>query len=140
MRIVSLLVLLGMLVGFAFSTSHAGSSEEQAAASAARGWLSLIDNGNYAGSWQEASAYFQGAIDEERWTASLNGVRKPLGRSMSRKLQTAKYETALPGAPDGQYVVMQFRTSFAKKKAAIETVTFMLDKDRKWRAAGYFIK
>jgi hypothetical protein len=140
MRIVSLLVLLGMLVGFAFSTVHAGSGEEQAAASAARGWLSLIDNSNYARSWQEASAYFQGAIDEERWTASLSGVRKPLGKLVSRKLQTAKYETVLPGAPDGQYVVMQFRASFANKKAAIETVTFMLDKDGKWRAAGYFIK
>ena len=79
-------------------------------------------------------------IHEERWTASLKGVRKPLGRLVSRKLQTAKHETALPGAPDGQYVVMQFRASFVNKKAAMETVTFMLDKDGNWRAAGYFIK
>jgi hypothetical protein len=140
MRTVSFLVLLGMLIGFAFSSARADSGKWQAAASAARGWLSLIDNGNYARSWKEASAYFQGAIDEEGWKASLTGVRKPLGRLISRKLQTAKNVTVLPGAPDGQYVVMQFKTLFGNKKTAIETVTFMLDKDEKWRAAGYFIK
>jgi hypothetical protein len=48
--------------------------------------------------------------------------------------------TELPGAPDGQYVVMQFETSFANKKSAIETVTFMLEKDGQWKSAGYFIK
>lgn len=140
MRIISFLAVLVMLTGFAFSTARADSGMEQAAASAARGWLSLIDNGNYARSWQEASIYFRGAIEEERWKASLNGVRKPLGRLVSRKLKTAKYETVLPGAPDGKYVVMQFQASFANKKAAIETVTFMLDEEGKWRSAGYFIK
>jgi hypothetical protein len=140
MRIVSFLLLLGMLTCFASGTARAGSGEEQAAASAARVWLSLIDVGYYARSWKEASAYFQGGIDENGWKASLNGARKPLGRLVSRRLQTAKYVTELPGAPDGQYVVMQFRTSFVNKRAAIETVTFMLDNDRKWRAAGYFIK
>jgi len=35
---------------------------------------------------------------------------------------------------------MQFDTSFANKKAAIETVTPMLDTDGTWRVAGYYIK
>jgi hypothetical protein len=35
---------------------------------------------------------------------------------------------------------MQFDTSFADKKSTIETVTFMLEKDGKWKSAGYFIK
>jgi hypothetical protein len=35
---------------------------------------------------------------------------------------------------------MQFNASFANKKSATETVTFMLEKDGQWRAAGYFIK
>ena len=37
--------------------------------------------------------------------------------------------THLPGAPDGQYLVLQFNTSFAEKKAAVETVTVGLEKD-----------
>jgi ribosomal protein S17E len=48
--------------------------------------------------------------------------------------------SSLPGAPDGKYVVMSFKTSFEHKKSAVETVTFMLDKNGKWSAAGYFIK
>jgi Protein of unknown function (DUF4019) len=71
---------------------------------------------------------------------SLQAVRKPLGGVISRKAKSATYKTSLPGAPDGQYVVIQFKTSFEHKKSAIETVTPMVDKDGKWRIAGYFIK
>ena len=50
------------------------------------------------------------------------------------------YATSLPGAPDGEYVVIQYKTSFVNKKDAIETITPMLDKDGKWRVSGYYIK
>jgi hypothetical protein len=46
----------------------------------------------------------------------------------------------LPGAPDGKYVVVQFDTSFQRKKSALETVTPMMEKDGKWRVSGYYIK
>jgi hypothetical protein len=36
--------------------------------------------------------------------------------------------------------VVQFDTVFADKPSAVETVTFMLENDGQWRAAGYFIK
>ncbi len=42
--------------------------------------------------------------------------------------------------PDGEYVVVQLETSFANKKAAVETVTPMLEKDGRWRVSGYFIR
>ncbi len=50
------------------------------------------------------------------------------------------YQTSLPGAPDGKYVVIQFKTSFENKKSATETITPMMDNDGKWRVSGYFIK
>jgi hypothetical protein len=70
----------------------------------------------------------------------MQQVRKPLGPLVSRKVKSAQELTSLPGAPDGHYIVMQFETSFANKKSAIETVTFMQEKDGKWKAAGYYIK
>jgi hypothetical protein len=100
----------------------------------------VIDNGDYVQSWQNASVFFQSAVTEEKWKSSLETFRKPLGNLLSRKVKSAKPMTELPGAPDGQYVVMQFETSFANKKSAIETVTFMLDQDGQWKSAGYFIK
>jgi hypothetical protein len=65
---------------------------------------------------------------------------KPLGKLVSRKLTKTHNAQSLPGAADGNYVVMQFDTSFINKKDAVETVTFMQEKDSKWKAAGYYIK
>jgi hypothetical protein len=59
---------------------------------------------------------------------------------LSRKLKSATYMTAMPGAPDGEYVVIQYESSFEHKQSAVETVTPMLDKDGKWRVSGYYIK
>ena len=48
--------------------------------------------------------------------------------------------TKLPGAPDGEYVVIQYKSAFANQPTAIETIVPMLDKDGKWHVSGYFIK
>jgi hypothetical protein len=120
--------------------AKADTGTEKAATSAAQTWLAVIDNGDYVQSWQNASVFFQSAVTEEKWKSSLETFRKPLGNLLSRKVKSAEHMTELPGAPDGQYVVMQFETSFANKKSAIETVTFMLEKDGQWKFAGYFIK
>ena len=110
------------------------------AAAAAQAWLSVIDNDGYSESWKAAAPIFQGAVTEQNWKNSMETFRKPLGDLVSRKLKSAEHMTEMPGAPDGQYVLMQFETSFANKKSAIETVTFMLEKDGQWKSAGYFIK
>ena len=70
----------------------------------------------------------------------MQGSRQPLGEVKSRKLNGAQYMTSMPGAPDGEYVVIQFDASFANKEKAVETVTPMRDKDGVWRVSGYFIK
>ncbi|MFA7342664.1 MAG: DUF4019 domain-containing protein [Terrimicrobiaceae bacterium] len=113
---------------------------EKAAVAAAETWIAGIDAGNYPQSWKAASELFQKAIAEAGWNTAVTGVRKPLGALVSRALKSARYTKSLPGAPDGEYVFMQFDTSFAAKKTAVETVTFMLEKDGAWRAAGYFIR
>ena len=112
----------------------------QAATAAAHAWLSRVDAGQYAESWQEASTLFRGAVTEPTWVESLRGVRTPLGTLVSRQLTSAHPTRSLPGAPDGHYVVMQFATRFAHKQTAVETVTFMQEKDGQWKAAGYYIK
>lgn len=70
----------------------------------------------------------------------MQAVRKPLGKLISRNVQMKIYKTVMPGAPDGEYVIIQFKTSFENKKTAIETITPMMDKNGKWRVSGYFIK
>jgi hypothetical protein len=63
-----------------------------------------------------------------------------MGRLRSRVLQSARFESTLSGAPDGEYVVLKFASSFEHKTAAVETVTPTKDEDGTWRVSGYYIK
>jgi len=130
-------VVIVLIAGISIA---AGPGKEKAAVVAAEKWLAIVDAGNYADSWKEAAGYFKAAVSQEKWEQSLQAVRTPLGKIISRKVKTKNYQTTLPGAPDGEYVIIQFQTSFQNKKSAIETVTPMLDKDGHWRVSGYFIK
>lgn len=137
-RIALSLVFIGVLGFLQFAT--ADHAREKAAVEASRAWLKLVDEGKYSESWEEAAQYFKNALTREQWKSSLESVRSPLGAVLSRNLKSAKYTTTLPGAPDGQYVVIQYETSFRNKQHAIETITPMLDKDGKWRVSGYYIR
>ena len=113
---------------------------EEKALQAANDWLKLVDDAEYAESWETAAELFKNALNQAQWEQAMSAVRKPLGNVKSRKLKSKQYATSLPGAPDGEYVVIQFDTSFENKKTSVETITPMLDKDGKWRVSGYFIK
>ncbi len=118
----------------------ADSVKEKAAVAAAEKWVALVDAGKYTDSWKEAAEYFKSAVNQGQWEQSIQSVREPLGKISSRKVKTKTYQTTLPGAPDGEYVIIQFETSFQNKKTATETVTPMLDKDGQWRVSGYYLK
>ena len=140
------LSVLMMLISFMLLTAgsvQAGGRQtksEDAAVSAARTWLGMVDAGKYAEAWGNAAGYFKNAVSEENFTASLDGVRGPLGRAVKRSLLSATFTKTLPGAPDGEYVVIQFKTEFERKREAVETITPMKERDGKWRVSGYYIK
>jgi hypothetical protein len=118
----------------------ADESAEKSAQEAAQSWLALVDSGNYSESWNEAAQVFKERVTREQWEAALKSVRTPLGQLESRKLKSAQFTRELPGAPDGEYVVILYETAFKKKKFSLETVTPVKDKDSQWRVSGYFIK
>ena len=130
-------VLLFTIIGCA---QESNSEAEKSAIASAQSWLEIVDAEKYAESWGEAAELFKSAISEAKWAESIKVVRRPLGKVISRKLDSQKYMTSLPGAPDGEYVVIQYKTEFEHKKAAIETITPMLDNDGNWRVSGYYIK
>ncbi|MRR34357.1 DUF4019 domain-containing protein [bacterium] len=136
--IIGIAALLLALTVPAFAASNA--TGEQTAIKAAESWLALVDGGKYGQSWRESAEYFRNAVTLEQWEQSLTSVRRPLGRLVSRKVQDVLRTTTLPGAPDGDYVVIRFATSFDKKKSAIETVTPMRERNGTWRVSGYYIK
>ena len=136
-----ILLLIGLGVLFAAGIAAAQNSHnEKAAVASAEKWLSVVDSGNYADSWQEAAVFFKNAVTKEQWEKSMRSFRKPLGRLVSRRVLSTAYRTSLPGAPDGKYVVITFETAFENKRSTVETVTPMLEKDGTWRVSGYFIR
>lgn len=133
------LLIMSFVLALMPAAVLAGEPEDQAV-KAAEVWLALVDQGEYGKSWKEASTLFKSAVTEEQWRRAASAARRPFGELKSRKLKNAEYATSLPGAPDGEYVVIQFDTSFSKKETAVETITPMKDEDGVWRVSGYYVK
>lgn len=133
-----IIALLALVV--AIGAPAAEDEAQSQARSAAITWLALTDNGKYSESWDNAATLFQASISRPEWEKLIKEVRAPLGANKSRSVKSSTFTRTLPGAPDGEYVVIQFDSQFENKAAAIETVTPMRDKDGAWKVSGYFIK
>jgi hypothetical protein len=139
-------LLFGLVAGLviAMPQSLYAQSNEQAVTTAkqeAQEWLALFDKSNFQATWKEASAFFKSKISAEQWGTRIEQMRtrRPVLDSLrSRSLVAARYTSSLPKAPDGEYVVVQYKGTYADEEWA-ETVTLKKDPDG-WRVAGYFVK
>ena len=129
-------LLLGTSI---FSEEITKKDKIQNAVTSMKSWLEIVDTESYSESWELTGKIFMDQLSDEQWSEALNKSRKPLGSMIERKLKTSKLKKELPGVPDGEYVVAQFKTKFKKKKKAIETVTASFE-DEKWKVVGYYIK
>lgn len=143
MKAILPLVVLGMLLSACgqpqAKSAISAPGEQDAAVAAALSWLALVDAEDYAQSWEGAADFFRGAVSREQWVQAMQGMRRPLGANTARKVRSTQAYTALPGAPDGRYVVVQFTSAFANKSSCIETVTPMQQPDGSWRVSGYYM-
>ena len=106
---------------------------------AAHAWVELLDNEHWDASWQASGTMFKTQLASAQWVAMVQSVRKPLGRVSTRTLKSVVQTNTLPGAPAGDYQVLQFQTHFANKPNATETVVLSREKAG-WRVNGYFIR
>jgi hypothetical protein len=120
--------------------SNPNTADIDQAVKASNEWVEIVDLRKYELSWETSSQLFKNAVSKENWVNTLGSVRTPLGKMISRELETNEYKTSLPGAPDGEYVVIVYKTEFENKSNSFETVTPMKDNDGKWRVSGYYIK
>lgn len=108
---------------------------ETAAVSAALQWLVLVDAGDWNGSWNATSQAFKSLNTSQTWAKVSRSVRAPLGAVVSRTLIS---EENVPAPPYG-YQVIKFRTSYANKADAIETLSIARE-GGSWRVAGCMIE
>lgn len=138
MKLLASFLMLACIV--TASVAHARSARSMMeAAESASAWLECLDEKNYEESWNQASAVFQAVVSLEEWKVAVAPVRESIGPVVSRKLKSAEFYDTIDGAPDGEYITLEFETDFAKKPGSIERVTPMKTEDGTWRVAGYYI-
>ncbi len=122
---------------FSVGTPSADEKAEKAALAASTKWLAVVDDGDYAKSWDRAARIFRSMEAKVEWQTKLNTYRTPLGKVSERNVKSKQYTKTLPDAPEGEYVVIQYETVFKNKQTITEEVTCILEKDGKWKVAGY---
>src|SRR5882757_2627665 len=88
----------------------------------ARQWLVLVDDKNFAQSWKDAGKAFQNRQTVDAWAGDANTKRVPLGAVASRDLKSIDLSR-------NNVAVIRYDTSFARKAAAVETVTLAFEND-----------
>ena len=114
-------------------------AKEAAAAKAAGDWLKLIDSGEYGKAWDECAPAFRERVPRQQWLDGLPKNRAEFGAFKSRAMNATAYRTSIPGAPDGEYVMVRFASEFEKNPAAEEIVSLTLQSGA-WRPVGYLLR
>jgi Protein of unknown function (DUF4019) len=115
-------------------------AEEVAAERQALGFLGYLDHGRFADSYAYTGMLIRAQLDRDAFAAQIEKTRAGTGALQSRDLIDASYATTVPGAPEGQYVVLHYRSSFANRPdEVVETLTLAFAKGY-WRVSGYYVK
>jgi hypothetical protein len=123
----------------AITAAVAANPSDVAVETTAVDWVLLVDQQKWADSWKSAGATFRSQLTSEQWASAVAPVRVPLGAVHSRKLENITSTKSLPGAPNGDYRVVTFRTTFEKKADAVETL-IVANSASGWSVNGYFIR
>ncbi|HEU0123836.1 MAG TPA: DUF4019 domain-containing protein [Bryobacteraceae bacterium] len=113
-------------------------AQDPGARVAADRWLALVDQGKYKDAWKQTSQFHKPQITGDEWQAQIRSMRGAVGAVKERKFTTARTSKELPGAPDGDYTILEFSTAFEKKAKAVEILVLSRE-GNSWRQAGYSI-
>jgi hypothetical protein len=98
----------------------------------ARQWLVLVDDKNYSQSWSEAAKAFQTRQKTDAWAKEAGDKRAPLGAVASRGLKSIDLSR-------NTVAVVRYDTVFARKAAAVETVTLAFENGG-WSVTDYSVE
>lgn len=104
------------------------------AVNAARDFLALIDADDWDASWAATGEAMHTRNTSAVWTSVSKEMRVNLGKPGKRELVSVDFA---PAPPNG-YTVVKFRTDYARKPGAIETLS-MTREGGQWRVAGIMI-
>ncbi|HEY1328123.1 MAG TPA: DUF4019 domain-containing protein [Casimicrobiaceae bacterium] len=113
--------------------------DDKAVIAASEKWLRLLDDGKLGAAWDLSAALLKSSVTRAKWISGIRDARKPFGKVQTRTADKFARAHQMPGAPDGDYVLVAFQTTFANGKRAEEQITWQLDEET-WRVSGYYIR
>ena len=108
---------------------------ESGVSRAARAWLAQVDDAQWRESWAATGRSFRSLNTAKAWQSASERVRTPLGPVLSRTLIS---EQDIPAPPHG-YTTVRFRTDFANRRGAIETLSLDREDDA-WKVVGIYVE
>jgi len=105
-------------------------------------WLAMIDTGKLGTAWDVSAKLLQQVVTRDDWIKGSGEARKPYGKLATRMRERFARTHKIPGAPDGDYAIIEFVATFANGTRATEQITWTLepDGDGVWRVSGYYIR
>ena len=133
----SLILALALAAATADQSPVTDSAPEQVALDhatedAACAWLAMVDASDWSASFAAAGKQFREQNTVAGWEAASQAARVSLGAVMER--EAVGYQSV--NAPPRGYRVVPFRSDFANRKGATESVTLEHEDDGGWRGVG----
>lgn len=102
-------------------------------------WLTLMDQIQYAATWDESGPLMKDVITRKEWIAAMETLRRPLGYVASRQIVSQRSLDNLRFGTKGYFMEINYSTTFWGKGGATETVILMYDVFSNWRVISYSV-
>jgi hypothetical protein len=139
-RRLAVVALAACAIASAMPQAAAQDPTASAAHLAALDWLKLADANDANGTYDTAAKRFHDAMPAGQWASAMAQAREQFGSIETRTLLSAQPPKPGPEVPPGEFMVLIFRTEFAKRKTGTETLTLEKESDGKWRVVGYLMR
>jgi len=112
--------------------------DDAPARAAGEKWLALIDQAKYKDAWKQANQNYKSQTTAAEWEGQIRSMRGAAGTLKERKFTASRHSKTVPGAPDGDYTILEFSTAFEKKAKAMEILVLSQERGA-WAVAGYSV-
>lgn len=133
---VVLIVACALMFIVPYLSGKPDAEKEERATAVASEFLALMDADQYAQAWQTMAKLTQEKVGQREWVDNWTKARGFSGALKGRIKESSSYSLSSPGAPDGEYILLTFDSSYERVEKAIELITVMLE-DGHWKVAAY---
>lgn len=108
-------------------------------ASQATSYLELLDQQKLEEAWQYSAPLFKALNDKLQWQQRIKAIRNAYGPVSVRTLRLSSHRSTYTNAPDGDYLFIQFNSTFENKANGIETVVLQCPSHKECAVINYVV-